>query len=61
MRKLLSQPSTLMAVTDSVIQVPDVACSKQDQEVLHGLYYVLCAYFTTPKLDSYVSDDIQHS
>lgn len=59
----MSQLSTLMAVTDSVtvIQVPDVACSKQGQEVLHGLHYVLYTYFTTPKLHSYVPDDIQHS
>lgn len=43
----MSQMSTLMAVTDSVavIQVQDVTCSKQDQEVLYGLYYVLYFIF----------------
>lgn len=60
-RKLISQLSALTAATESVMQVPDVACSKQGQEALHGLYCVLYSYFTSPKLHSYVPDDIQCS
>lgn len=60
-RKQISQLSTLTAATESGMQVPDVAYSKQGQEVLYGLYCVLYTYFTTPKLYSYVPDDIQCS
>lgn len=60
-RKLISQLSTLTAAIESVMQVPDVACSKQGQEVLHGLYRALYIYFTTPKPYSYVPDDLQCS
>lgn len=46
----MSQLNIIMAVTDSVtvIQVPGVACSKQGQEVLHGLHYVLYIYTLQP-------------
>lgn len=56
----MSQLNIIIAVTDSVtvIQVPDVACSKQGQEVFHGLHYVLYIYFTTLKLYSYVPNCI---